>query len=419
MRVGKQINMTMRMPIATPERNALVFAAIAHGAMHLFGAYFFTIILALERVWEMPFPDLLSLWTPAALLIGLAALPMGWIADRWTRGGMIAVSFLGMGLASIVSGFASGPSSIVLALAVIGIFAAIYHPVGIPWVMRLAPKNPGKALAINGLFGGMGVGVAALTAGGLIDLVSWRAAFVVPGLVSFGVGAVMFVMLRRGRIAEPGNSAPDSQPGEGRSGMLRGALLILATGFVGGLVYQSTQAVAPKMFEVRLEAFLDGSTAGVGAVVFAIYVMAGLGQLVGGWAADRFSWKRAYLLAWCIHMPMLWFAASAGGPLLIFAIFMITVAGTGAIPAEALLFARYTPERHHGLIFGFRYVLALGSAPLAIQFIAFVLERTGEFAWIYWMLGMAGCLTLIGILLLPPVSGRRASPIEATPAPAE
>lgn len=410
----------MRLPAASPERNALVFAAMAHGAMHLFAAYFFTIVLALERVWEMPYPDLIELWTPAALLIGLAALPMGWIADRWTRGGMIAVSFIGMGGASLVAGFMDGPGSIVLALAAIGIFAAIYHPVGIPWVMRLAPHNPGKALAINGLFGGMGVGVAALTAGGLIDLFSWRAAFVVPGLVSVAVGVAMFVLLGRGRIAEPGNSPPeDGTPGTSRGGMLRGAVLILGTGFVGGLVYQSTQAVAPKMFEVRLDAFLDGSTSAVGAVVFAIYILAGIGQLVGGWAADRFSWKRAYLLAWCIHMPMLWFAASAGGPFLIFAVFMITVAGTGAIPAEALLFARYTPERHHGLIFGFRYVLALGSAPLAIQFIAYVLERTAEFAWIYWMLGTAGCLTLVGILALPPVSRRTLSPVEATPAPAE
>ncbi|MBO6784376.1 MAG: MFS transporter, partial [Alphaproteobacteria bacterium] len=389
-------------PAFTPETNALVFAAAAHGAMHMFAAYFFTIVLALERVWDLPYPDLIALWTPAALLIGVAAIPMGWLADRWTRGGMIAVSFVGMGAASIVAGFMDGPSSMVLALAAVGLFAAIYHPVGIPWVMRLARRNPGKGLAVNGLFGGMGVAFAALTAGTLIDFVDWRAAFFVPGAVSLAVGVLMFALIARGRIAEPGNMRADGDPGPGRAGMLRGAFLILGTGFVGGLVYQSTQAVMPKMFEARLDDLLGGSTFGIGAVVFAVYILAGLGQLVGGWAADRWDWKRAYLLAWVVHMPMLWFAATAGGPFLVFAVFMITMAGTSAIPAEALLFARYTPERHHGLIFGVRYVLALGSAPLAIQFIALVLERTGEFAWIYWTLGVAGCLTLVGIALLPP-----------------
>ncbi|MFB0921920.1 MAG: MFS transporter, partial [Alphaproteobacteria bacterium] len=193
----------MRLPESTPETNALIFAAIAHGAMHFFGAYFFTIILALERVWQMPYPDLIALWTPAALLIGVAALPMGWFADRWSRGGMLALAFVGMGRASILAGFTDGPSTMILALGAVGIFAAIYHPVGIPWVMRLARQNPGKALAINGLFGGSGVALAALTAGALVDFVSWRAAFVLPGLVSVALGGVMFMAISRGRVAEP------------------------------------------------------------------------------------------------------------------------------------------------------------------------------------------------------------------------
>jgi FSR family fosmidomycin resistance protein-like MFS transporter len=409
----------MRLPASTPETNALIFAAIAHGAMHFFGAYFFTIILALERVWQMPYPDLIALWTPAALLIGVAALPMGWFADRWSRGGMLALAFVGMGGASILAGFTDGPSTMILALGAVGIFAAIYHPVGIPWVMRLARQNPGKALAINGLFGGSGVALAALTAGALVDFVSWRAAFVLPGLVSVALGGVMFMAIARGRVAEPEGMSANTEKTPTQRGRLRGALLILATGFVGGLVYQSTQAVAPKMFEARLDDLLGGSTFGIGAVVFAIYLLAGVGQLIGGWLADRWSWKRAYLLAWCIHMPMLWLAALSGGPLLVFVVFMITVAGTGAIPAEALLFARYTPERHHGVIFGFRYVLALGSAPLAIAFIAFVVERTGDFAWIYWMLGTTGCLTILGILFLPPVEPRSVRNAEAVPSPAE
>lgn len=403
----------------TPESNALVFAAIAHGTMHVFGAYYFTIVLALERAWEMPYPDLLELWTPAALLIGVAALPMGWIADRWNRAGMIAVSFVGMGGASILAGFMPAASSLVLALAVVGLFGAIYHPVGIPWVMRLAPRNPGKAIAINGLFGGMGVAFAALTAGGLIDFVGWRAAFIVPGAVSVVLGVVMFALIGRGRIAEE-SSAPGGEDEVTREGgHLRGAILVLGTGFAGGLVYQSTQAVAPKMFEARLDDLVGDSTFGIGAVVFSVYLLAGMGQLLGGWLADRWSWKRAYLLAWCVHMPMLWIAASAGGPLLVFVVFMITMAGTGAIPAEALLFARYTPARHHGLIFGFRYVLALGAAPLAIQFIAFVLERTGDFVWIYWLLGVAGCLTIAAILLLPAVKQARPMGVAAAAAAAE
>ena len=132
------------------------------------------------------------------------------------------------------------------------------------------------------------------------------------------------MLVGRGRIAELCD-APDGEDGiTGEGGHMRGAALVRGTGGVGGLVYQSTQAVAPKMFEARLDDLVGGSTLGIGAVVFSIYLLAGLGQLLGGWLADRWSWKRAYLVAWCIHMPMLWIAASAGGPLLVLVVFLIT-----------------------------------------------------------------------------------------------
>ena len=57
----------------SPENWSLVFAALAHGFMHLFAAFYFTIVLALEIAWDRPFAELIALWTPAAILIGLAA----------------------------------------------------------------------------------------------------------------------------------------------------------------------------------------------------------------------------------------------------------------------------------------------------------------------------------------------------------
>ncbi len=58
----------------------------------MFAAYYFTIVLALEIAWNRPFADLIALWTPAAILIGLAAVPAGWLADRWSARTMIALA---------------------------------------------------------------------------------------------------------------------------------------------------------------------------------------------------------------------------------------------------------------------------------------------------------------------------------------
>jgi MFS family permease len=393
----------------SPDNVSLVFASLAHAFMHMFAAYYFTIVLALEIAWDRPFAELIGLWTPAAILIGLAAVPAGWLADRWSARAMIALAFAGMGAFSIIAGFTKGPATMLPILAAVGIFAAVYHPVGIPWVMRVAYRNPGKALAINGLFGGVGVGFAGLTAGTLIDVAGWPAAFIVPGLVSLAVAAAMALLIRAGRVAEP-DRQPDSKTGQPtRDERLRGVTILLATTFAGGLTYQVTQSAAPKLFDARLGDLLGDGTFGIGLVVFAVYFPSGFGQLAGGWLADRWSWKGAYLVAWCINLPMLWLAASLVGPVLVIVVIIMTTAATSALPAESLLFARFVPARHHALFFGLRYVLALGAAPIAIQFVAFVQSATGDFAWLYWTLGATALGVIAAIAFLPPARAGLAS----------
>lgn len=387
------------------ENTSLVFAALAHGIMHLFAAFYFTIVLALEIAWDRPFAELIALWTPAAILIGLAALPAGWLADRWSARGMIALAFAGMGVFSIVAGFTDGPATMLPVLAAIGIFASVYHPVGIPWIMRVARHNPGKALAINGLFGGIGVGIGGLTAGTLIDLAGWQAAFIVPGVISIAVAAVMALLIRAGRVAEP-QQQPSSKHGQpSRDERFRGVAILLVATFASGLTYQVTQSAAPKMFDARVGDLLGDGTFGIGLLVFVVYFLSGFGQLAGGWLADRWSWKGAYMIAWCINLPMLWIAATLGGPGLVIVVIVMTTAATSALPAESLLFARFVPERHHGLFFGLRYVLALGAAPIAIQFVAVVQSRTGDFAWLYWALGSLAVAVIAAVIFLPPVRG--------------
>ena len=54
----------------------------------------------------------------------------------------------------------------------IGLFGAIYHPVGIAWLVACAKKQ-GMALGINGVFGSIGSALAPVFVGLMIDFVSW------------------------------------------------------------------------------------------------------------------------------------------------------------------------------------------------------------------------------------------------------
>ncbi|MGW8369171.1 MAG: MFS transporter, partial [Gammaproteobacteria bacterium] len=83
------------------DRLTLLFASAGHAMMHMLTAFFFVIVLALEVDWQRPYHELVGLWTLGALLVGVCALPAGWLADRWSAPGMMVVMFVGMGLSCV------------------------------------------------------------------------------------------------------------------------------------------------------------------------------------------------------------------------------------------------------------------------------------------------------------------------------
>ncbi|MDP7548964.1 MAG: MFS transporter, partial [Alphaproteobacteria bacterium] len=105
---------------------------LGHFFDHLFMLIFATVAaLALYREWGVGYAALLAYATPGFFAFGLCSLPAGWLADRWSRDGMMSVFFIGIGATAIATGFAETPLQIGAGLFVIGMFAAIYHPVGL------------------------------------------------------------------------------------------------------------------------------------------------------------------------------------------------------------------------------------------------------------------------------------------------
>ncbi|MDJ0983554.1 MAG: MFS transporter, partial [Kiloniellales bacterium] len=335
-------------------RLSLGFSCLGHAYMHMLTAFFFVIVLALEAEWERPFHELISLWTLGSLLVGLCALPAGWLADRWSAPGMMAIMFLGMGAACWLCGLAPSPETMMLGLAALGVFAAIYHPVGVAWVVRCAEAR-GKALGINGIFGGIGIGAAGVVTGGLIDGFGWRAAFFVPGSVSILTGLALVYCLMRGWVVDPKEDRVP-EPEHSRADMLRAFLILLVTLFCVGFIFHATQTAFPKVFDLRLAEMLGDGTLGVGAVVTIVYVVAAGMQIVGGHLADRYPLKPIYLTGLLLQVIMLAAVATAFGLPLILAAVLSVMMSTAVLPAENMLLARFTPQRHRNLAFGIKFV---------------------------------------------------------------
>ena len=95
------------------ERLHFLLLNVGHFLDHLFTLIFATVAaLALYREWGLGYADLLKYATPGFFAFGVFALPAGWLADKWSRDGMMSVFFVGIGIASIATAFARTPFEI-------------------------------------------------------------------------------------------------------------------------------------------------------------------------------------------------------------------------------------------------------------------------------------------------------------------
>ena len=385
------------------ERLHFLLLNVGHFLDHLFTLIFATVAaLALHREWGFGYADLLKFASPGFLAFGLFALPAGWIADKWNRDGMMSVFFIGIGIASITTGFARTPLEIAVGLFVIGVFAAIYHPVGLALVVEKW-KNTGMRIAVNGVWGNLGVASAALITGYFIDHGGWRVAFIVPGVVSILVG-IAYTALRWDAIVNPpprAVKAADKKPvsPDFKALLMRVSAIVFLTTAVSSIVFQSTTFALPKVFDERLTSIAPSATA-IGQLAFIVFALASLGQLIVGHYLDKLGPRTVFVTAAAIQM--VFFAIMpglVGWPALLCAmVFML--AAFGQIPINDYMIGRMAEGEYRARIYGVRYVVSFTVLALALPLIAFVYENWG-FDALFRVLAVSAAIILSAVLMLP------------------
>ena len=105
--------------------------------------------------------------TLGLILFGAFAPLASYLSKVFSRKILLIVFPIGVGFSSIFAGFSQNLIHLGITLTLIGIFASIYHPVGIAMLMKNKEKL-GLRLGINGVWGNMGVAFAPLITGLLI-----------------------------------------------------------------------------------------------------------------------------------------------------------------------------------------------------------------------------------------------------------
>ncbi len=382
-----------------------LFLNVGHFLDHFFMLIFATAAaLRLTTEWGLSYAALILYATPGFVAFGLGAIPAGWLADKWSREGMMVIFFIGIGVSSALAGMANSPLQIAVGLTFIGLFAAIYHPVGLAMVIQ-GRKKTGVPLAVNGIFGNMGVASAALLTGFLIDTAGWRSAFVVSGAVSILLGFFYLLFVRADRQAETGapeavaagkKAEPTSMP---RNTLLRIFGIIFFTTAVGGLIFQSTTFALPKIFDERL-IDLAGTATMIGWYVFLVFSVAAFAQLVVGYLVDNYSVRAVFasvaILQAAFFVIMIQLSGIAA--LIVAIAFMLVV--FGQIPINDVLVGRMARSEWRSRAYAIRYIVTFSVMASAVPLIAWV-HGTWGFSTLFGLLAAAASLIFLAVLLLP------------------
>ena len=371
------------------------YAASGHLFMHMFAAFYFVIVLAIEDDWKFSYDELINLWFLGSLLVGLGAIPSGWLSDRWSRSGMIAIMFIGLGFASILCGLSSSKILLLSNLAILGLFCSIYHPAGISWVVNTSSKT-GRALGFNNIFGGVGIGIGALSSGIIIDYLNWQMAFIIPGCLSLLLGTMLIWHITSKEISLKNIVAQKFSENPPSGDYFKIIIIMLISITCMGFIFQILQTSLPKVIDIRLSESLALSTTSIGIAVSSIYIVSGLMNYLGGILADKYSEKFIYILGILGQAILLFIVASTSSSLLIIFALMTVAFNSSILPAENLLLAKFSPEKYQSLVYGIKFIISFAIAPIAVLFIAKSYELTGEFYYLY--IG-AGCLMLIVFIL--------------------
>jgi MFS family permease len=379
------------------KRPVALLLNVAHAIDHMFLLIFATAVTAIAADFGFPgWESLMPYGVGAFMLFGLGSLPAGRLGDLWGRRPMMLIFFFGMGLSALLIATTRNAWELAAALTLMGLFSSIYHPVGIPMLVRSAPR-PGLAIGINGLAGNLGVAFAAVTTGFLVKYAGWRAAFVVPGLVAIACG-VAFARLAP-RDAAPPAHAPRTPGGEGAPRLARIFLVMTIAASSASLLFNFTTNGNGELLRERLAGIVS-DPALLGTLLAGVYVVASFAQVAVGLLIDRYPMKKLYLGIVALQAPLFVAAAGASGWTL-YALqiaFMIVV--FGAIPFTDAMIVRYVDDRMRSRVSGMRLAVSFGVSSAAVYLLGPVVKATG-FATLLLAMAAISMVTLTAIAMLP------------------
>ena len=399
---------------AAQRRLSIGFLNWAHAIDHFVMLIYPLVVIELVAAYGRSYAELIALSTASFIAFGLFSLPAGWLADRWSRRNMMVAFYLGCGLSLVGAALAPSPGALAVALFVLGVFAAIYHPVGTAMVIEKATHR-GRTLALNGVCGNLGISLAAGVTAVLTAALSWRGAFFVPGVVCVATGIVyLWLIPDEATHKAARSSAPDVPLSPAVAAAIFGLFIVVALS--AGLVFNTLSVALPKIVDERFGGNI--SLVEIGGLTTAVFICGAIAQLTVGRLVERFRLHVLFAVLAVMQFAGVVWTAYASGTIVLGALAFTMAAIYGQITVNDLIIARYTADAWRGRVYAVRYFLTFMISGAAVSMIALLYGR-GGFDLVLGATALVAFGFLVAVLLIAVIASSVEKARVPQPMPAE
>lgn len=326
-----------------------------------------------------------------ALLYVIAGIPIAWLADRYNRTRIVAISLVIWSGFTALTGMAGSFASMLLARVGVGIGEAGGSPPSHSIISDLYPKEErATALAVYSLGIPIGIGFSFLLAGALISVLGWRGVLIALGIVGVALALLVLLIVREPKRGMQENTNADIKPASMTESIRVLAripswwAMCMAVAFFSFGAYAITTwnidyivrfrpDYAPGLGNGNFESLMFR----LGMIYLFVY---SLGTYVGGWITEKLAKNNVSAYGWVPAVALM-----IGVPCIIAAFWV------NSITMHLILFTIYTAAA--GFYLGPGFAVAQTLAPVNMRAMS-----TALYFFVLNIIGLGGGPTLIGLL---------------------
>ena len=387
-----------------------IYLNISHFLDHFIMLVFAKAAYDAGRYFGLTYEQIIVYGVAGFVLFGGMAPVAAQLADRYSRSLLMVVYHFGIGIAAILASFAQSVWQLGAAIGLIGVFAAIYHPVGIAMLIK-SNRSIGLRLGINGVFGNMGVAAAPLIIGLLLTVGDWRLCFAVSGLFCVGYG-IVFIMALAEEAAPKAKADAKLATGFAPGWRLALGAMLLSTAS-GGFIFGAMTFVVPRYFEISLPN-ISTSVAMTGLLASIVYAVASFTQVGVGWLIDRVAPKWVLVTIGIGQVIFVALAARFTDYALFFAMLVAMCFVFGQIPITDTILSRYVPDSWRARVLSVKFMVNLTIGASVLPICGVILQAGYQMAALFSLMsGLALLVVMAGVILPIQVDSQRLDRVPA------